>query len=51
MSSLFSLELALPRHAGEGPESAKVIKYWKDKDGLPTGTNNDNPIRYLTLQG
>jgi hypothetical protein len=37
------MELALPRD-GEGPEFAKVTKRLRDKDGLPIGTANDNPI-------
>ena len=38
-----SMELALPRD-GEGPEFAKVTKRLRDKEGLPIGTANDNPI-------
>ena len=37
------MELALPRD-GEGPEFARVTKRLRDKDGLPIGTANDNPI-------
>ena len=37
------MELALPRD-GEGPEYARVTKRLRDKDGLPIGTANDNPI-------
>ena len=38
-----NMELALPRD-GEGPEFARVTKRLRDKDGLPIGTANDNPI-------
>ena len=38
-----NMELALQRD-GDGPEFAKVTKRLKDKDGLPIGTANDNPI-------
>jgi Reverse transcriptase (RNA-dependent DNA polymerase) len=38
-----NMELALPRSGGE-VEFAKVIKRLRDKDGLPIGTANDNPI-------
>jgi hypothetical protein len=37
------MELALPRD-GEGPEFSRVTKRLRDKDGLPIGTDNDNPI-------
>ena len=37
------MELALPRD-GEGPEFARVTKRLRDKDGIPIGTANDNPI-------
>ena len=37
------MELALPRD-GKGPEFARVTKCLRDKDGLPIGTANDNPI-------
>ena len=37
------MEVALPRD-GEGPELARVIKRLRDKDGIPIGTANDNPI-------
>ena len=37
------MELALPRD-GEGPEFARVTKRLRDKDGLPIGTADDNPI-------
>ena len=38
-----NMELALPRD-GEGPDYARVTKRLRDKDGLPIGTANDNPI-------
>ena len=38
-----NMALALPRD-GEGPEYARVTKRLRDKDGLPIGTANDNPI-------
>ena len=38
-----NMELALPRSGGE-IEFAKVTKRLRDKDGLPIGTANDNPI-------
>ena len=37
------MELALPRGGGE-VEFARVKKRLRDKDGLPIGTANDNPI-------
>ena len=37
------MEVALPRN-NDGPEFAKVTKRLRDKDGLPIGTANDNPI-------
>ena len=37
------MELALPGQDGE-QQYAKVTKHLKDKDGLPIGTANDNPI-------
>ena len=40
---LFIENLALPRD-GEGPEYARVTKGLRDKDGMPVGTANDNPI-------
>ena len=39
-----NMELAIPRGGDDGPEFAKVTKQLKDKDGLPIGTANDNPI-------
>ena len=38
-----NMELALPRD-GDGPEFARVTKRLRDKDGIPIGTANDNPI-------
>ncbi len=38
-----NVELATPRDS-DGPEFAKVTKRSRDKDGLPTGKANDNPI-------
>ena len=38
-----NMELAIPRD-GEGPEYARVTKRLRDKDGLPIGTANSNPI-------
>ena len=37
------MELALPRAGGE-VEFGRVVKRLRDKDGLPIGTANDNPI-------
>ena len=37
------MELALPREGGE-VQFARVVKRMRDKDGLPIGTANDNPI-------
>ena len=37
------MELALPRSGGE-VEFSRVTKRLLDKDGLPIGTANDNPI-------
>ena len=38
-----NMELALPRAGGE-VEFGRVVKRMRDKDGLPIGTANDNPI-------
>jgi hypothetical protein len=38
-----NIELSLPRGGGE-VEFARVTKRLRDKDGLPIGTANDNPI-------
>jgi hypothetical protein len=38
-----NMELATPRD-GDGPKSAKVTKRLRDKDGLPTGKADENPI-------
>jgi hypothetical protein len=38
-----NMELAIPRD-GDGPDFAKVVKRLKDKDGLPIGKANNNPI-------
>ena len=38
-----NMELALPRDGGE-VEFCKVVKRLRDKNGLPIGTANDNPI-------
>lgn len=38
-----NMELALPRQGGE-VQFARVVKRLRDKDGLPIGTANDNPI-------
>jgi hypothetical protein len=38
-----NMELALPRSIGE-VKFGKVTKQLRDKDGLPIGTANDNPI-------
>ena len=38
-----NMELALPRNGGE-VQFARVVKRMRDKDGLPIGTANDNPI-------
>jgi hypothetical protein len=37
------VELAIPRN-GDGSEYARVTKRLRDKDGLPIGIANDNPI-------
>ena len=37
------MELALTRD-GDKPESARVTKRLRDKDGIPIGTADDNPI-------
>jgi hypothetical protein len=37
------MELAVPRD-GDGPEYAKVTRRLRDKDGLPIGKANKNPI-------
>ena len=37
------MELALPRD-GEEVQFARVVNHMRDKDGLPIGTANDNPI-------
>ena len=37
------MEVALPRD-GEGPELAHVVKRLRDKNGIPIGTANDNPM-------
>jgi hypothetical protein len=38
-----NMELAIPRDSN-GPEFARVTKRLKDKDGLPIGRANNNPI-------
>ena len=38
-----NMELAVPRD-GDGPEFAKVTRRLRDKDGLPIGRANNNPI-------
>jgi hypothetical protein len=38
------MELALPRGDADGPQFARVTKRLKDKDGLPIGTADDNPL-------
>jgi hypothetical protein len=38
-----NMELAVPRD-GDGPEYAKVTRRLRDKDGLPIGKANKNPI-------
>jgi hypothetical protein len=38
-----NMELALPREGGE-VQFGRVVKRMRDKDGLPIGTANDNPI-------
>ena len=37
------MELALPRD-DERPEFARVTKRLRDKNGIPIGTSNDNPL-------
>ena len=41
--SYLNMELALPREGGD-VQFGRVIKRLRDKDGLPIGTANDNPI-------
>ena len=38
-----NMELALPREGGE-VQFGRVVKRLRDRDGLPIGTANDNPI-------
>jgi hypothetical protein len=38
-----NMELAIPRDS-DGPEFVRVTKRLKDKDGLPIGRANNNPI-------
>jgi hypothetical protein len=38
-----NMELALPRDGGE-EQFGRVVKRMRDKDGLPIGTTNNNPI-------
>jgi hypothetical protein len=38
-----NMELAIPRDS-DGPEFARVTKRLKEKDGLPIGRANNNPI-------
>jgi hypothetical protein len=38
-----NMELAIPRD-GDGPDFAKVVRRLKDKDGLPIGKADNNPI-------
>jgi hypothetical protein len=38
-----NMEVAIPRD-GDGPEFAKVTRRLRDKDGLPIGKANNNPI-------
>ena len=38
-----NMEIALPRD-GDGPQFGRVTKRLRDKNGLPIGTANDNPI-------
>jgi hypothetical protein len=41
-------ELAIPRD-GDEPEYARVTKHLRDKDGLPIGASNGNPILDMRL--
>jgi hypothetical protein len=43
-------KLAIPRD-GNGPEYARVTKRLRDKDGLPIGTANNNPILQKRMKG
>jgi hypothetical protein len=43
-----NMELAIPRDS-DGPEFARVTKRLKDKDGLPIGRANNNPILDTTM--
>jgi hypothetical protein len=42
-NACLNMELATPRD-GDGPKFAKVTKRLRDKDGLPIGRANDNPM-------
>ena len=42
-NTYLKMEVGLPQD-GEGPEIARVIKCLRDKDDIPIGTANDNPI-------
>ena len=45
-----SMELALPRGGGE-VEFGRVTKRLRDKDGLPIGTANENPMLNTCIHG
>ena len=42
-NTYWNTEVAFPRY-GEGPEIARVVKSLREKDGIPIGTANYNPI-------
>ena len=39
-----NMELAVPRGDNPNPQYAKVMKWLRDADGIPTGMANENPI-------
>jgi hypothetical protein len=42
-NTYLNMELVIPRDS-DGPELARVTKHLKDKDGLPIGRANNNPV-------
>ena len=42
-STYVNMEFVIPRY-GDGPDFAKVTMRLRDKDGLPIGRSNNNPI-------
>ena len=43
------MELAIPRD-GDGHDFSKVMKYFRDKDGLPIFRSHNNPIANSMLE-